>query len=117
MDRENIETKELVGFHSLLTYDSFNFKRTFEYIKNFKCSSDPSRTLLFVLTNRNIHVYDFIYKTLKLKIPTKPQIFGTFAKPQNSFLLLDNDQIIVNQLNSSRVQIISIRKMIEQHGE
>ena len=35
MDRENIETKKLVGFHSLLTYDSFNFKRTFEYIKDF----------------------------------------------------------------------------------
>ena len=47
------------GIKPFIVYDSFNYMRSFENIKEFQISGMPKNTFVAVLINRQVQVYDY----------------------------------------------------------
>jgi hypothetical protein len=94
LDTQAIRTNGLKGEKHLLTMSMFNFKRSFEEISCFTCSSSEQKCYLALFVNRRLQVYDYISNKLlfELKVPNG----GAFNQGSN-ITFLDWDNIIMIQ--------------------
>jgi hypothetical protein len=90
-------------------FTAFQFKRGFEYIEDHRCCTSFKRSLIAVLINRKLQVYDYISDRLLFEIEiSNVHSQGTIGDPRNTFFFMDNDQVIAVQDGKSRIVLVNV---------
>ena len=60
MDKFTVNLSAFRSLQPFVRFDNFHFSRSFEFVKDFAVSHSPKKSLVAVLVNRSLHVYDYL---------------------------------------------------------
>lgn len=105
MDQEFLQNKGFVSLRPLVSFEHFDFSRSFEYVKDFTCSMNTGKNLLAALINRQLHVYDYVHD----KILFKTNISGIEeSNTAKQIFFTESDQVVVVKSGLRSLTLVSV---------
>jgi len=109
LDKMSIKADKVKGVNKFKNFTAFQFKRGYEYIEEYRCCTSFKKSLIAVLINRKLQVYDYITDKLLFEIEISNVLGqGSIGDPRNTFFFMDNDQVIVIQDGQSRIVLVNV---------
>lgn len=114
--REYVHNHGFRAMRPLIHYDKVRFARSFMTIKDFCISQSPLKTLIALLIDRNLHVYDYMHGRILFQLNVssnmEPESFEAYKR---SVFFTEGDQIVVVRSGHRRLTLVSVAHEMENY--
>ena len=112
LDESSIRCDGFKNLRSLLLFDRFHFARSFEYVREFQCTSNPKRFWIAAIINRTLHLYDYIHGDCLFQMNLPNAIQRSSTDQNKKLFFIDDDRLLVVQDSQSRLTLVCMQTQI-----